>query len=133
MFKRNNPQFTLRKPSRLKRVMTFADVMRIRDIFDKLNAEYKAGDYTAERVLGLDELMIVIDAPERVLTQAPHGQRVRAQEPQYTGHVTLTGCIGADGSRYPPLYIFTGKVARPELSSGGGLCATGATGALSCC
>lgn len=107
-----------------------ADVRNLQECNAKLGALFAEHQYPDYCVLGLDEVMMVISPDEKVLSEAPNNQRIRAPEPQWNGHVTTVGCIAADGSRYPPMYIFAGKRAPPELAAGGGLCAIGATGWL---
>jgi hypothetical protein len=123
---RHEAKFRLRTPSRVKSKLAYRDVQRIREFFDKLAVELQAHDYPPEAVLNLDETMVQLEADEKVLAES--SDRVRAPETQWSGHVTLLGCVGADGARYPPLYIFKGKRAMPELIEGGGICAVGATG-----
>ena len=85
-------------------------------------------DYPAECILNLDETMVKLEAEEKVFSEAPGSERVRGEEPQWSGHVTLVSCVGADGARYPPCFIFKGKRALPELVSGCRTAAVGVTG-----
>jgi len=127
LFKRHQTSFRLRKPSRLKNPLTMSEVRRISDFMAQLEREGIA-DYPAECVLNLDETMVKLEAEEKVFSEAPGSERVRGDEPQWSGHVTLVSCVGADGARYPPCFIFKGKRALPELVSGCGIASVGVTG-----
>jgi hypothetical protein len=131
-FKRQHAKLRPRKTERLKKQLTMQDVRNLQECNAKLGALFAKHDFPDFAVIGLDEVMMHIAPDEKVLSEAPRDQRVRAPEPQWSGHVTTVGCIGADGSRYPPMYIFAGKRAPPQLAEGGGLCAIGATGAFVC-
>jgi len=132
LFKRHQTSFRLRKPSRLKNPLTMTEIQRIEGFMQLLEQE-RIQEYLAECVLNLDETMVKLDAEERVFSEAPGSQRVRGEEPQWSGHVTLVSCVGADGARFPPCFIFKGKKALPELVSGCRIASVGVTGKLAAC